>query len=133
MPNYEEYYSRQAKGYGLPIFIGGRSQRGNGLGNILAGIARAVVPVLKRGGKSLLEESVRTGASILQDVVRGGNIKTSANRRLKEGGTRLVSRATDALIKPSVKKPIKRKTLQSKAQSRTKRRKVTQAQKDIFD
>ena len=136
MLDYEEYYSRQAKGYGLPIYIGGRSRRGNGLGNFLAGIARAVVPILKRGGKSFLNESIRTGASILQDVSKGGNLKSSVNRRVKEGGSRLVHKATDAILKaPRNKKPIKRKVAAVGSQSRAKRRKplTKKRENDIFD
>ena len=136
MRDYEEYYSRQAKGYGLPIYIGGRSRRGNGLGNFLAGIARAVVPMLKRGGKSILNESIRTGAHILQDVAKGKNIQTSANKRAREATSRLVNKAANTLIKePINKKPIKRPAASKTVQSRTKRGKKTQnrEKEDIFD
>ncbi len=132
MNNYYEYYSRQAKGYGMPIYIGGRSSQGHGLGNFLSGIARAVVPILKRGGKSLLKESIRTGASILQDVSQGGNLKSSLNKRMKEGGTRLIYQATDELVKPPARRN-KRKVAGIKSQSSGKRRKTSNKQKDIFD
>ena len=86
---YEDYYLSQARGGGLPVFIGNR-QRGQGLGNLLGGIARMVVPVLKRGGKALLKEGLRAGVGILGDVVGGDGIKASAKRRLRQSGKRLL-------------------------------------------
>ena len=90
---YEDYYLSQARGGGLPVFIGNR-QRGQGLGNLLGGIARMVVPVLKRGGKALLKEGLRTGVGILGDVVGGEGIKASAKRRLRQSGQRLLQSKT---------------------------------------
>ena len=90
---YEDYYLSQARGGGLPVFIGNR-QRGQGLGNLLGGIARMVVPVLKRGGKALLKEGLRTGVGILGDVVGGDGIKASAKRRLRQSGKRLLQSKT---------------------------------------
>ena len=60
------------------------------MGNLLVGIARMVVPVLKRGGKTLLKEGLRAGVDILGDVVGGDGIKASAKRRLKQSGQRLL-------------------------------------------
>ena len=57
---YEDYYQTQV-GHGLPVFIGGKSTRGRGLGNLLGGLFRSVVPLLKSGGKALLKEGAKTG------------------------------------------------------------------------
>ena len=137
---FEDYYLQQARGGGLPVFIGG-SQRGHGLGGILSGLARMVVPVLKRGGKSLIKETFRTGVDILGDVVSGSNIKTSAKRRLKQGGQRMVNKAVKTLSAQQPKRQvpkgggIKGKKRSQKAQSKQKpkRRKTVQLPRDIFD
>ena len=139
---FEDYYLQQARGGGLPVYIGG-SQRGNGIGGILSGLARMVVPVLKRGGKSILKETLRTGVDILGDVASGNNFKTSAKRRLKQGGQRLVNKATRVLTAPrsqprAKRQPtargIKGRKRSGKAQSKPKpkRRRVIKAATDIF-
>ena len=51
---YEQYYCHQA-GHGLPVFVEGRNYRRRGLGSLLVGIGRAIVPLLKSGGKALLK------------------------------------------------------------------------------
>ena len=138
-PNgYEQYYTQQARqsGNGLPVFIGGKSQRGNGLGGVLSGLARMIVPVLKRGGKSILKETLRTGVDILGDVAEGRNLKTSAKKRASEGGTRLLHKASGSLITPPGRRaPIKRKTPTASRQSTVKRRKNNPSAKkpDIFE
>ena len=57
---YEDYYRTQV-GYGLPVFTGGKSTRGRRTGNLLGGLFRSVVPLLKSGGKALLKEGAKTG------------------------------------------------------------------------
>ena len=138
---FEDYYLQQAKGGGLPVYIGG-SQRGNGIGGILSGLARMVVPVLKRGGKSILKETLRTGVDILGDVASGNNLKTSAKRRLKQGGQRLVKKATRTLTAarsqpPTKQRPrgggIKARKRPGKAQSKPKpKRRRQETARDIF-
>ena len=132
---YDDYYLRQA-GHGMPIFVGGRYQRGRGLGNILGGLARMVVPVLKRSGKTLLKEGLRTGIDILGDVTSGRNIKSSAKRRIKQTGSRLLKKAVNQLPQPAPPgKPqitnVKKRKARSRSTPQTKRRKRTV--KDIFD
>ena len=55
---YEDYYLHQA-GTGLSVFAGNRTQAGHGLGNILGGLARMVIPIIRKGGKSILKEGIR--------------------------------------------------------------------------
>ena len=140
--SFEDYYLQQARGGGLPVYIGG-SQRGNGIGGILSGLARMVVPVLKKGGKSILKETLRTSVDILGDVVSGSNLKTSAKRRLAQGGQRLVNKATRTLTAPRSKPPVRQRTTagsikarkrSGKAQSKPKpkRRRVAKTERDIF-
>lgn len=91
---YDDYYSQQV-GHGLPVFVGGRSYRGHGLGSLLAGIGRAVVPLLKRGGKALLKEGARTGLQIVSDVASGQRVGSSLKRRSAEAGKRLLHNAAN--------------------------------------
>ena len=132
---YDDYYLRQA-GHGMPIFVGGRYQRGRGLGNILGGLARMVVPVLKRGGKTLLKEGLRTGIDILGDVTSGRSIKSSAQRRIKQTGSRLLKKAVNSLPQPAPPgqpqtNNVRKRKAGGRSNTRTKRRKTTP--KDLFD
>ena len=88
---YEDHYMKQAYGGGLPVFIGG--QRGRGLGGIFNGLARMIIPVLKRTGKTVLKEGLRSGVDVLGDIVSGQNVKSSFKKRAKQAGTRLVDQS----------------------------------------
>lgn len=136
---YEDYYLRQA-GYGLPVFIGSRYQRGHGLGNILGGLTRAIVPMLKRGGQAILKEGARSGMGVLSDVLAGQSFKQAAQKRSKEAGKRLLGRASQVLGAPPGQpesKRIKRRSINSIAhlqQHRSRRRTgKNKRSKDIFD
>ena len=89
---YDDYYAQQV---GLPVFVGGRSYRGHGLGSLLAGIGRAVVPLLKRGGKALLKEGARTGLQVVSDVASGQRVGASLKRRSAQAGKRLLHDAVN--------------------------------------
>ena len=69
---YEEYYCRQA-GNGLPVFVGGRNIRGRGIGSLLGGIGRSLIPLIRKGGKAVLKEGARTGLQVAGDVLFGRN------------------------------------------------------------
>lgn len=120
--SFEDYYIRQATGHGLPVFSGVRTQRGHGLGNLLTSAFRVFLPVLKSTGKSVLKQGLSTGADILGDLVRGRSLKQAAKTRVKEGGSRLLKRAADAL---NTKKTIKKK-------KKKKRGSKAAAVRDIF-
>ena len=135
---YEDYYCAQA-GHGLPVFVGG--YRGRGLGSLLGGIGRAIVPLLKSGGKHLLKEGAKTGMQVAQDVLSGQSIKGAIKQRARETGKRLfqqaVGRVTGGLPpgEPANKR-IKSSTPRVRGQNvaagrRKKRRKKNTA--DIFD
>ena len=84
---YNDYFKNQV-GDGMPVYIG----RG-GLGNVLSGLFRSVVPLIKRGGRALLKEGVRTAVQVGSDVIDGKNIKTALKSRTAETGKRML-RAT---------------------------------------
>lgn len=128
---YDEYYLQQA-GHGMPVFIGGRYQRGRGIGNILGGLARMVVPILKRGGRTLLKEGLRTGMDIIGDVAAGRNIKASAKSRSKQSVNRLMNQARDTLNSPPGKRQVVKKRKPSKNRSQSNKRSKRRRTNDIF-
>lgn len=81
---YDDYFKNQI-GHGMPVYIG----RG-GLGNVLSGLFRSVVPLIKRGGKALLKEGVRTAVQVGSDVLDGKNVKASLKSRAAETGKRML-------------------------------------------
>jgi len=91
---YECYYMEQV-GSGLPVFVGGRSQRGHGLGSLLGGLFRNAMPMIKRGLATFGKHAIKTGLEIANDVVEGENIKASAKRRIPHGIKRLAQTVTN--------------------------------------
>jgi hypothetical protein len=91
---YEDFYCNQA-GHGLPVFIGGRSQRGHGIGSFFSGLGRMVLPWLKTGGKALLREGVGTGLQVANDALAGRNAGDSFREHAKEAGQRLLRGAAE--------------------------------------
>ena len=133
---FEDYYLRQA-GSGLPVFVGYRHQVGHGgLGNILGGLARMMVPVLKRSGKTLLQEGLRTGINVLGDISQGENVKKSIKKRAKESTTRIVDKANDALRSGAPpgqpKKNNKKRPLTTQFSQSTQKRKRKRTSNDVF-
>ena len=81
------------RGGSLPMFVGGRvqrgygrfrTQRGNGLGGILRKLFRSAVPFLIRGGREIGRQALKTGVNVGEDVLAGKKAKTAAQTRLKE-------------------------------------------------
>ena len=93
---YEDFYCNQY-GHGLPVFIGGRNQRGHGIGSFFSGLGRMVLPWLKTGGKALLREGVSTGLHVANDALAGRNIGESFKEHAKEAGHRLLQGAVNHL------------------------------------
>ena len=101
---YDDYYVNQA-GSGLSVYHGGRMQTGHGLGNILGGLFKRALPLIKQGVSTVGKEIFHVGTDILGDALSGKNIKTSAKTRLKAAGKNLGKRAvTEAKARLSGKK-----------------------------
>ncbi len=82
-------YGRCAKthrlhyGSGLDVFRGEYRQNGYGLGSLLSGLARSVIPVLTPIAKSLAKTTLETGANIASDVISGRDtLKSAARKRI---------------------------------------------------
>ncbi|GFO17929.1 gypsy retrotransposon integrase 1 [Plakobranchus ocellatus] len=114
---YEDYY-RQQIGSGLPVFQGSRDQRGYGLGSLLGGLGQMMMPMLKRGGKALLQEGLNTGLDIARNVMAGENIKTAAKKRVRQPGKNLIEKAGASTSRKRKVAPAPAQSVRRKAGSR---------------
>jgi hypothetical protein len=87
---YHNYYVNQA-GRGIGVFQGSTVQRGHGIGNLLQGLAKSTLPLLKQGGKMLGKQLLNTGVGIVKDVMDGRSLAQSTRENFKEGGLSLLS------------------------------------------
>jgi len=123
---YEEYYTRQQKGDGMPVYVGASSQRGHGLGNMLGSLFRRILPFLQRGAATAL----RTGATVIDDVRGGKTIKDSLKARMPDGiktfATKLFDQSGSGVYKRN--KSLKRR----KPVRRSSNKKVKKRKTDIY-
>ena len=112
----DDYYARQS-GREMPVFRRSRYQRGHGLGNVLSGLKRVAVPLLKRGAQFLLPRLFKTGREIVSDVASGSKIKDALKARVpgaaKEAARDAINEAAQHFLSQSGsgfrKRSIKRK------------------------
>jgi hypothetical protein len=84
---YEQYYTNQQNGYGdFPVYIGAYRQRGHGVGNILGGFFKRILPALK----TFAPHALRAGADIFDDVSKGKSFKDSSFQRVPETISKIV-------------------------------------------
>lgn len=126
--DYENHYLQQV-GNGLPVFRGARVQKGHGLGNVLGGLFRSAMPLLKKGVKSLGKEALRTGVEIAGDVLDGRSIKQAAKTRTLAAGKRVANRAASSITGSKSVKRSKR----SPSSRRNSRAGGAKRSRDIFD
>jgi len=94
---YEDYYARQS-GSGvanMPVFVGRRYQRGHGLAQTIGGLFKRYVvpffaPHVKRLGRQVLGNVVKTGMEVVDDVMTGKNPKQAVKERALSGIKRTV-------------------------------------------
>ena len=145
---YEDYYFSQS-GNGIPIFIGGRSQKGHGIGSFFSGLGRMVLPWIKTGGKALLREGLSTGLQVANEALSGRNIGESLRDHSKAAGQRLLQSAAAHMrsnqsgsgVRRKRKaappgepfsKRIKSSTLRHRTHKRTQNKKKKKQYSDIF-
>lgn len=124
---YEDHYSSQV-GHGLPVFLGGRTQRGRGLGSLLGGIGRSLMPLV---GKTLLREGAKTGLAVIGDVLAGQNVKSALSQRAKQTGKRLLQQAVGRVTAAPPGQPA-RKRIKSSATARQRQKRRRRNKTDIF-
>ena len=79
--------------YGMPYFAGARVQQGYGLGNLFSSIAKSVLPLVKKGAKTLGKQVLQSGVDFASDVLQGKNVKQAAIDQAKAAGTNLLQAA----------------------------------------
>ena len=89
---YENYYLSQV-GHGMPYFAGARVQQGYGLGNLFSSIAKSVLPLVKKGAKTLGKQVLQSSVDFASDVLQGKNVKYAAIDQAKAAGTNLLQAA----------------------------------------
>lgn len=128
---FEGYYLNQAKqkGGSLPVFQGGRYQRGYGLGSIFKGLFRWAVPRLKQGAKALGKKALKTGVNVVQDVLEGENVQAAVTKRGKQAIDDIVSHNTPGAQVGSGRKTTKRKKGPTTLSSASVKKRKTAPQK----
>jgi len=117
---YQNWYLHQV---GSGWYRGAAYQRGHGIGGILAGIGKAVFPLLKTGAKTVGKQLLQPGAQFVGDVVSAQNVKKTAKKRTREAGTKLLNLMQEKVFAAPGERPHKR------ARKSHKRQKP----KDIFE
>ena len=121
---------RYQMGGGIPnVFYGAPYQKGHGLGSLLGGMFRTIMPWIKSGARVLGRQALYTGGDILKDVVKGRSVSAAAKDHLIKAGHSLADQAKiklDTLQKGSgYKKRGRKRKLQSKKNTRTKRSRLS--------
>lgn len=100
MSHYLYYYDTQVGGGRVKnVFIGGRYQRGRGVGAWLGGLARLIIPCITSGAKAVGKEAIRTGLNVLDDVTNNKvDLKQALQTRARESGNRLKRKATTKIL-----------------------------------
>ena len=90
-------------------FKGQRYQRGAGLGNILKGLFRMIVPLAKSAGKAVLplaksageavaKQALETGKDVASDLLQGQNLGDTLSAHGKEAAVNLIDKASKRLV-----------------------------------
>jgi hypothetical protein len=84
---FEQYYANQQRGgSNFPVYVGVQRQRGHGIGNVLAGWFRKILPFVK----AIAPHALRSGANIIDDVSKGKSFKDAAMSRVPEALSKVV-------------------------------------------
>ena len=110
---YKNYYLSQV-GHGMPYFSGERVQQGYGLGNLLSSIAKSVLPLVKKGAKTLEKQVLQSDVEFASDVLHGKNAKQAAIDQAKAAGSNLLQVAQQKIGK--------RKTAPRKVQKKKRKK-----------
>ena len=108
---YRQYYTNQQDGRGMPIYSGALRQKGHGLGNVIGGLFRHILPFLGRA-------AVSTGSNIVGDLISGRKLKETMNARIPEGIKGLAS----SVVNQSGSGLRKRKRRQRKKKKKTNKK-----------
>jgi len=93
-----QYYSNQQGGL-IIGFKGNRYQRGAGIGNILKGLFRMVLPLAKTAGKVIGKQALESGTDLLSDILKGDTVKSSLKRHGRQAVGKLVDKGAKRLVR----------------------------------
>ena len=128
------YYLDQQQGHGMPVFRGSAWQQGYGLGGLFRSVARAVMPMVKSGAKTLGKIPLNAGANLLGDVASGKNLKEAVKARGKEAVNVAKNRAVKRLqtyAQTGSGRKRRRKTTVKKRSTRSKSKKRSRSKKTM--
>jgi len=108
---YRQYYVNQQVGRGMPIYSGALRQKGHGLGNVIGGLLRHILPFLGRAALS-------TGTNVVGDLISGRKLKETMSARIPEGIKSLAS----SVVNQSGSGLRKRKRRQRKNRKKTNKK-----------
>ena len=94
--DYQNFYSQNG---GMRVFTGQKYQKGYGLGNVLSGLFRSAVPLLKKGAISLGKTALKTGLNVAKDGLEGKSIKASFKDNLKQAGLDVMNNVVDRVAR----------------------------------
>ena len=83
----------------MPYFAGARVQQGYGLGNLFSSISKSVLPLVKKGAKTLGKQVLQSGVEFASDVLHGKNAKQAAIDQAKAAGSNLLQAAQQKIGK----------------------------------
>lgn len=98
------------RGYGI-------NQHGGGIGDVLRGLLRMLIPMVRRAGTAVGREALSTGERILNKVAEGENLKQSVISEGKKGVDTLLEKSGlpkqfgTGTIKGVRRRPIHHQTL----------------------
>jgi hypothetical protein len=75
-------------------FIGQPYQRGAGIGSFFRSLFRMAAPVLKRAAKAVGKQVLKTGADVVVDVARGGDLAPTLEAHGREALASLAERSS---------------------------------------
>lgn len=80
-------------------FKGDPYQRGAGLGNILKGLFRMILPIAKKAGKAIGIGALEAGSNVAADVLKGRNLKKSLKKHGGEAAGKLVKKGAKRIVR----------------------------------
>lgn len=86
-----EFFASQTGGNG---FVGDPFQRGGfALGGLFKGLARMVLPVIKKAGKAVGKQALKTGVAVAQDALAGRNVGEAFEEHGRTAAAKLLNKA----------------------------------------
>ena len=124
---YKDYYC--GHGY-IPVFGGKMRQEGYGIGNVLGGLFRSAMPLLKNLGKKVGSQLLRGGKDVVKDIIAGKRIKSSLKKRGMERAKQFFT--NEIPMEEHSYLPNRKRKRKSNTNKRNRNR-PPRKRKDIFD